>query len=559
MSIQLPIRPETGGTKSEGFCTPKEDKRPQRFVVPPKKVIPIVFLPGIMGSNLRMSQPRQWTLKKKNNIAWRPDRKGEALDLMSVTPAYRQLALDPDATEVDTYDNGRSPTGTRKETSDDRHAIGGLDVDLPFTPKSPLLTDDPATAIPRRSKKDKAKRRGWQEILYSSYRILLEQCESKLNAPDIDDAWKDIATHSPRNWQAADTPVISPLSMNDIKAALSSAWFPVHAMGYNWLESNAISATKIAARIDALIAEYTSNGFHCEKVIVVTHSMGGLVARALAHPEIGGAMEKIQGIVHGVMPSRGAPAAYRRMRCGFEEGLVGWAPAPKVLGNLGPEVTAVLGNSQGGLQLLPSAAYGNSWLKIRQGNNLIRRLPTYGNPYDEIYKLRTEWYRLIREEWLNPAKIQGVNISRTFRYLGVAQKFHEMIADFFHPNTYAHYGSDIDRNSWETIEWNVGEGQLYLGWENLAITEDNQQGRFKLQAEQDKRSIKVSLGPSVGAGDQTVPLRSSDHQRQSGKVKGIFRQSGYEHQDSYKDEAALRSTLYSLVKIIQTMRWNDVS
>jgi alpha-beta hydrolase superfamily lysophospholipase len=54
---------------------------------------------------------------------------------------------------------------------------------------------------------------------------------------------------------------------------------------------------------------YTAQGFQCEKVIVVTHSMGGLVARALIHPKMGSLKDKVLGIVHGVMPAIGAGAA----------------------------------------------------------------------------------------------------------------------------------------------------------------------------------------------------------------------------------------------------------
>jgi pimeloyl-ACP methyl ester carboxylesterase len=356
-------------------------------------------------------------------------------------------------------------------------------------------------------------------------------------------------------WQSAKSPELLPLSLEEISKTLSCAWFPVHAMGYNWLQSNSMSALKIRDRVDALIAEYKSKGFNCEKVIIITHSMGGLVARAMAHPNIGNAAERILGIVHGVLPSRGAPAAYRRMKCGFEEGLVGWAPTPKVLGNFGSEVTAVLGNSEGGLQLLPSSAYGNGWLEVRQGNNVITRLPQSGDPYSEIYKLRSEWYRLLNEEWLNPAFSSDCTIERAFDFLDRAQEFHATIADFFHPNTYAHYGTDANRTSWEHIIWKLGEGQLHQGWERLSVTEDNRQGELTIFDPSQKREIHVKLGASVGAGDQTVPMRSSDHQRQSGKLKGVFLQTGYEHQDSYKNKAALCSTLYSIVRIAQSMRW----
>ena len=77
---------------------------------------------------------------------------------------------------------------------------------------------------------------------------------------------------------------------------ISACWYPVHAMGYNWLQSNGESAKKLAARITGLIKGYKERGFDCTKVILVTHSMGGLVARALVHPNYG----NLQGSILGV-------------------------------------------------------------------------------------------------------------------------------------------------------------------------------------------------------------------------------------------------------------------
>jgi hypothetical protein len=67
----------------------------------------------------------------------------------------------------------------------------------------------------------------------------------------------------------------------------------------------------------------------------------------------------------------------------------------------------------------------------------------------------------------------------------------------------------------------------------------------------------VELGKSSGLGDQTVPLRSADHQRLRGKFSGIFAQSGHEHQASYSDVNAVNSTLFSLSRIISAMKWSD--
>jgi hypothetical protein len=559
MANQLPILVETGGKKTEGFCTPKTDTQPQTMTVPPKRVLPIVFFPGIMGSNLRLKQPRQWTLKKPNNIAWNPDRKGEAIELLDVTPADRQLLLDPDATEVDSYDDGFGPTGTAAERIAARHNVGSLGVDLDYKNGSPLLVDDPQTMKNRKTKAQKSRERGWGEVLFSSYKEILARCENHLNNPDPNGYWKRIINQSPEKWQASRNPPLRPLCESELLDAYADTWFPVHAMGYNWLQSNVESARILGGRIKRLIDDYRKKGFICEKVIVVTHSMGGLVGRALIHPKMGGRGDLVLGIVHGVMPAMGAPAAYRRMRCGFEEGALGLAIPPKVLGNYGPEVTAVLANSEGGLQLLPNKKYGNNWLVIRQGRNVISSLPSAGDPYSEIYKLRGTWFGLIREDWINPAKRPGASVTRTFSYIDKAMQFHDALENTFHENTYAHYGADESRASWERIVWNIGPGDLVRGWEKLRIVFDDFQGSLRLQMPPASRTehVQVTLGDNEGAGDQTVPLRSADWQLASGKLRGVFRQSGYEHQKSYQSEDSLNSTLYSLIKIIQCMKWSS--
>src|SRR6476620_5590788 len=88
------------------FATPKQDKKPQCARMLPKRVLPIIFLPGIMGSNLRMSKERQKELGKKDNIAWRPDNLGASniSENANCLPRDRQLRLDPLQTTVDIYD-----------------------------------------------------------------------------------------------------------------------------------------------------------------------------------------------------------------------------------------------------------------------------------------------------------------------------------------------------------------------------------------------------------------------------------------------------------------------
>lgn len=323
---KLPVDPtRRQGTVAQGFVTPKQDRNPQLQSVPPRRVLPIIFIPGIMGSNLRMSAERQRQLGSKSNIAWRPDHLAVTIPQANDTAAERQLRLDPANTELDIYDPENNPTGRSGEKADDRNdevkvifrysaisSLGGpmLESDLPGTP-------DPQT------KDQKARARGWGEVYFSSYQDILALCEEKLNTAFLNGNMnlylrKFILGVSPTKWQAHTNPPLDELDEKTMRQTVKGCWFPVHAMGYNWLKGNRVSGILMAKRISSLIKKYNDQGFECEKVILVTHSMGGLVARAAIHPEMGKISEKVLGIIHGVMPAMGAGTAYKRVRCGFE-------------------------------------------------------------------------------------------------------------------------------------------------------------------------------------------------------------------------------------------------
>lgn len=108
------------------------------------------------------------------------------------------------------------------------------------------------------------------------------------------------------------------------------------------------------------------------------------------------------------------------------------------------------------------------------------------------------------------------------------------------------------------------------GWREWPIVSDSRQGKLELVrwtptnthkafpphvGAAVNSSIYATLLPPAAPGDQTVPAKSADHQLKSGKFKGVFRQTGYEHQSSYKDPHAIASTLYSIVRIAQQAKW----
>ncbi len=553
----LPTKFRSDGCQiGEGCFTPKDVKIGQQFSFAPERVIPVIFLPGIMGSNLRLTPQRQRELRKKNNIAWNMDRKAEAVATGNATPRTRQLQLDPMTTVVDVYDPRTNPTGDPKETADQRH--GNVKV----TCDSPMLLDDPVTAKRRQTATQKARARGWGEVLFRSYGDMLNHFEQRLNAGfsngEPNEAWRDVLGVDPARWQPQGA--LPPLTEAELKRAMTNCWFPVHALGYNWLQGNGDSAKAIATRIKALMADYRSKRMRCEKVIIVTHSMAGLTARALAHPDYGNLQDSILGIVHGVMPAMGSGAAYRRMRAGFEGGdLASW-----VLGNEGDEVTSVLANAPGGLELLPTEAYGNGWLQIKQGERTFKTLPQNGDPYTEIYMLKDKWYGLIKEEWINPAMDGDANFDRTKRYLYRARDFHRAIANTYHPLTHAHYGADRERRAFKNVVWQIDQGvQLGYDIDQLYIAEDDKQGKIRLQHDFNRgrdvpqKPFKARVQDPADPGDQTVPVHSADHQLQSGQCKAIFRQTGYEHQGSYQDKNVLACSLYSIIKIALEMKWQD--
>lgn len=96
--------------------TEVEDTIRHDVTIPPRKIIPIIFLPGVMGSNLRMTKQRQEDLKRPDNRSWRPDDMVDKSGNLAVatgsglggwfrgaSPRDRQLVFDPNETEVEYY------------------------------------------------------------------------------------------------------------------------------------------------------------------------------------------------------------------------------------------------------------------------------------------------------------------------------------------------------------------------------------------------------------------------------------------------------------------------
>ena len=340
-----------------------------------------------------------------------------------------------------------------------------------------------------------------------------------------------------------------------------------------FLKSNSNSAKVIADRIRGLVHGYQQRGFKCDEVIIVTHSMGGLVARALIHPKYGNLLNdptvKVLGMYHSAMPTLGAAAAYRRMRFGFQEkeGMKAGIFA-EIVGIDGENATAILANTPAPLEMLPAAGYGKEWLKVVDGcGRTIRSWPQGNeNALESIYlQPATNWWRLINPDWVNPGNVrftEGGGLANVQKRLINAYSFLESIETTFHPtHCYASYSASDEHKSYGTLVFKIMNPEIrdsrtadLPAAETWKLLADDKRGTLTVRA--GKRVLTLELQPAEAAGDETVPAERSASKIvgtlfQHGKLKG----TGYEHQDSYSHPYVLASMLYSIVKIAESAKW----
>lgn len=527
-----------------------------RLSLPPMHTIPIVFVPGIMGSNLCDLRSRPvWLL---NSIKGVPV--GLAAGWARKNAGERQAILHPERTRV--YPGGAVP---KKQTS------GGYS-------------------------EQHYRARGWGEISEASYHTFLLWLEEKMNRERNPANWDDfshesvgqaatVADRLTRKLPAGlvmkmrELPgvadgghTIAPITSDDLLKR-SKANFPIYAFGYNWLASNQDAARLLKTRIEKIIAENNVGQITCTQVILVTHSMGGLVARACS--QLPSMAEKIVGIVHGVMPATGAAVAYRRCKVGMRDEDFA---AGLVIGSDGKEVTAVFAQSPGALQLLPSEGYGPNWLEVTDPSGKILSSLPIADPYKEIYLERSKWWGLIREEWLSPEGGVPISWNVFAMNIGFAREFHRALAGKYHKNTYVFYGGGEAQESFSKVRWNIAQGNLsedenartavsvlnmrhrdlrtdgsnalYVGGETVMRTIVRGDAPVARAVETSYWTVRCAFQDS--SGDGTVPVRSGQDPRKSGggSILQQFVLGGVKHEPAYRDSPmAQQVTQYAITKL----------
>jgi len=590
---------ENGNDTAQSVLTSTNQKVRALALTSPDLVVPILFVPGIMGTRLKIKN------RDKGSAWFPPEGKWEAIVLLlkhlNKSAADRQKLLDPNNTEVD--DNG---------------------------PAHPDESSKALLAIAEgKTDAERAKWRGWGQLYGASYGDILSLLENTLalvfdpasQGKQITTTWDNLVMA----WQDADKlgaqKAFVPLQEGNLRDA-ADVLYPVHGVGYNWLQSNRSSGQRLAQEVERITAHYRSKGKTCDKVVIVTHSMGGLVARACAQEP--GMADRILGIVHGVMPAIGAPATYKRIRAGFE------GAEQVILGRNAAECTAIMANAPGPLELLPTAQYKTKsaqgtrhWLRASytamnsQGQMQEQDvLLGDGDPYADIYLNNSEsWWKLVKEDLIDPAgreerekaKKQGKEVvepnegisdfSKFEKNMQFAKALHDLINDNYHSNTYAYYAADPKQLAWNEVQWKSEKpvsgdvraailsddnfnGTVNLGFggnnEDHSQTQINQSASEASHQEAESANVvkvrgkaspavkevkyRFDIGKAQGPGDGTVPEESGSAPtphivqifRHEGKQKG---HESYDHQNSYKAKIAQAATLYSIVKIVAESDW----
>jgi pimeloyl-ACP methyl ester carboxylesterase len=523
--------------------------------MPPKHVIPVIFVPGIMGSNLCSNGK----FSKEGSPAWTPPNGklaglAEGWRRVRQLPAARQKQMSPDAVKVDNSGAVSIPRGLYTLTEKE------------------------------------AKRRGWGEVHLDSYGGILAELELALNDQYVDAgtqaakpmaAWKVAKELTRKNgdesvdvvrddWHPIAGTDVPPLTDDEFRR-LGDYYYPVWACGYNWLDSNEAAADRLIQRINEALEWYTKGKYWIPvgKVIVVTHSMGGLVGRRAAQK----AGNSILGVVHGVQPVGGAPVVYRRFRAGTEANGafdIPAAVAAAIIGWDAADVTCVLANSPGPLELLPTKHYPPGWLRFECRNggkaeDLMPALPV-ADPYTEIYSKRVQdvWWGMVDETLIDPANLSAQAGSKPLKSYRIAitkaMNFHDALQLACHPVTYAHFGSDPKHVSFGRVTWATSDALTPLGASMLPGAQTasyTKLGASTLTLGEEKATFKLANHESASetdesnAGDGTVPLPSGKLIAQCSPNPKAFSMTGFDHQMSYGNLHVQENALYSIAKIIQ--------
>jgi hypothetical protein len=360
--------------------------------------VPIVFVPGVMGSRLDIIQGRTWD----------PDDSTAMATWISLTDASVQKTR----RALRASGSGAPGTAAKVKNTLYHSSVFTDPIDQVFGASRCRAIGKLATG-----KDEKPSigvfygtHRNWGSVNWGFYGSLLMYLESQLNAHDDD------------------------------------PHFPVFACGYDWRQSNTISGRQINAFLRKVLNQYKAVA---SNVIVITHSMGGLAVRAGIQADPG-ITSSIRGVIHGLQPSLGAVTCYRRFLTGAsapadKDGIGPDYVLNKIMGNTGARYAYNLSGCAGPLQLLPNHLFSScagSWLQGLDGSYDLSAIYTI---YRQINVPGIAGITAGGEEQSGTTqekKSRSVRADFAFNIKG-AEAFHQALERTAHPRTYVLYSTGL--------------------------------------------------------------------------------------------------------------------
>lgn len=147
--------------------------------------------------------------------------------------------------------------------------------------------------------------------------------------------------------------------------------------------------------------------------------------------------------------------------------------------------------------------------------------------------------------------------------INAAERFHDEIAGYFHPETYVHYGQSQRYPTWYKVNIDVCDEPVVLYSERHGTVSNDKILNGKMVSSfgfaSNVAEVRLSTNERVtaelsgrdDAGDGTVPA-SSMHLESNDQVKAVTVIDNIKHGASYNDELSRLSTLYSICKIVKS-------
>ncbi len=509
---------------------------------PKDVVVPVVLIPGIMGSRLQT--------KEEHEVLWDPDDKKFMLftygALGGVNP--NQMNLTGFIDRAIENEIVRFSAAERKQL-----LIGGTSFNKDYLEPMEYSNHENIFEASDGFWGSQVER-NWGSVAWSSYGSILQKLEQQF-------------------------PQTLNLAVKQVNPEFNLVEMPVFALGYNWSASNDDSGKYAADKIKQWVAKAKQRaadiGAQCPGAIVLTHSMGGLVARSAAM--IHGGAGDIFALLHTVMPTDGAAAAYKRFHFGFEHPEFSiFSPIDGaferagyvVLGRQGQLVTSILGHMPGGQELLPNKRYRDNegkaqWLTVQnpERNWAVKwftddepfiELPK-SNPYSEIYRREDRMYRAANPEWLFPEGMENLPPDKSgfdyFKKINLyAEAFHDKVvaAGDFHEVTYLCYSDDSSLKTYDRVDWEsekpLGSWGRDVSEKDVSAdrTDDYRREDLLWGSEEDKEisggwvGTDFKIAAANGAGDMTVPASAGRFVSGVPKSRRTGHKSGYMHEPALK-------------------------